>query len=438
MKKTLLLTLLVSSFCVFSQEVSVFRTTANGSERLTPQNSFELNDYTLNNPNIVIEEGQYRQTMDGFGYTLTNGSAEVFMTLNATKRDEVLNELFNPITGINSSMVRIPIGSCDLASSLYTYNDTSGDTDMSEFNFGPDANHLIPILKEIKKINPNIKLLATPWSAPKWMKTQDKWNGGRLRGDKMTTYALYLKTYLEKMDEEGLTIWGLSIQNEPLNSNNHPAMYMSSDDQINFINNHLESQIQSLTISKPKIIAYDHNCDDTNYPIAVANACNLVDGTAFHLYDSEHRIEAMSDVYNATNKNVYFTEQYTGGYSSFNGDFGFHIEKVVLGSIQNWSRTVFTWNMTSDANFGPTTSPDVCDDCQGAVTVNNGNYSKKVAYYIIGQVSKFVDPGARVITTSGSNNNDYKFKAAFANPDGTKVLIFWNNNSGYELSLIHI
>lgn len=177
MKKIqILLALTITNICL-AQKVDIYKTDAIGTDRLTPQNAIQFSNGIINNENsLEVFPNELNQTVEGLGFALTNGSAELLMKMSKEKRTELLYKIYNSDFGINSSVIRIPIGACDLASSLYTYNDTPNNFSMSAFNFGPDATHLIPVLKEIKAINPNVKILATPWSAPLWMKTENKWD----------------------------------------------------------------------------------------------------------------------------------------------------------------------------------------------------------------------------------------------------------------------
>lgn len=426
---------------LFAQEVSIYKTDANGNDRLLTLNSIQFSNGTISDENsLTINQAQFNQSVEGFGYTLTNGSAELLMKMNQAKRTELLEKIYDPVKGINSSVIRIPLGACDLASSLYTYNDTPNNFNMSAFNFGPDASHLLPVLKEIKKINPNVKLLATPWSAPLWMKTENKWDGGMLRNDMLGTYAIYLKTYLQKMHDEGLQIWALSIQNEPQNPYNHPAMLMPASQQIDFIENHLKDELSDLNFSRPIIIGFDHNIDiqGQEYAKTIGNNSDYLDGIAFHYYNNSHGNKGfMTTLNNETAKDIYFTEQYTPSGEGFNSQFGWHMEHVVIGALRNRSKTVFNWNLAADENDLPTTHPDVCKDCGGAATLTNNDYTLNTPYYIIGQLSKFTDPGAVVLQSSALNNAINDFSVALKNPDGTIVVCFFNV-SGDSNSTIHV
>ncbi|WGH76933.1 Ig-like domain-containing protein [Tenacibaculum tangerinum] len=428
MKK--LITLLIIIFLnqtMTPQTVSSWLTLGDESQKLTQQSDVSfVNDDGLGTNVIDLNPNNTYQSLDGFGFMLTQGSAEVLMSLNSTVRTNLLKELYDPSNNA-VSIVRISIGASDLSNSVYTYNDTPGDVNMTNFSLaGPDQTYLIPVLKEILSINPNIKILATPWTAPIWMKTNPTWIGDRLDTQYYAAYALYFIKYLDAMKAQGIDIWAITPQNEPLNTNNEPSMFMSENEQINLINNHLGPAIVNAGYNT-KIIAYDHNCDNPRYPTKVLNSSPYVDGAAFHLYDRRAQISAMSQVKEDTGKNVYFTEQYTGANGSFGGDLNWHLKNVVIGSTRNWSKTVIEWNLATDTEYGPRT-PGGCDDCLGAITVGNDgvSFTRNVSYYIISHISKFVQPNAERIE---SNITDIQ-NVAFLNPDNTISLITLNDSGG--------
>lgn len=436
MRLILLLCFIISLFMskTNAQTVTPWITSGDQTRLLQQQGTVNFGTNSGSNPSTVtVNAGTTYQIMDGFGYTLTEGSCEVISGMAATQQNQLLNDLYNPTTGLNASVVRISIAASDLSSSSYSYNETSGDVNMNNFSLnGPDLTYLIPILKKIKLINPNIKILATPWSAPRWMKTNNSWIGGSLQTQYYAAYARYFVKYFAAMQAQGISIWGITPQNEPENPNNEPSMLMNSTEQKNFINQQLGPQMAAAGYGNIKIIAFDHNCDNTAYPIDVLNNSSYVDGAAFHLYLGN--ISAMSTVRNATNKNVYFTEQFTGSGGSFGGDFGWHMQNVVIGSTNNWAKTVLEWNAANNSGLGPRT-PGGCNSCLGAITVNNStSYTKNVAYYIIGQISKFVKPGAVRINSSSTNGAIYS--VGFRNPDGSIALVVYNSGGANTIKVV--
>ena len=202
---------------------------------------------------------------------------------------------------------------------------------------------------------------------------------------------------------------------------------MSASEQIAFINDHLGPDLASSDFS-PKIIAYDHNCDNTAYPISVLNESPYVDGAAFHMYAGS--ISALTTVKEATGKNVYFTEQYTDVNGDFDGDMGWHMENVLIGSLNNWSKCVLEWNLATDSSYGPHTQFG-CSDCLGALTIQSETqYDTNVSYYIVGHASKFIQPDAvRINVTSSSSK---LLVTGFKNPDNTLAILAYNFWGGLD------
>ena len=384
-------------------------------------------------PNITVDSTQKFQTVEGFGYTLTQGSAEVISQMSTSDKNSLLTELFgNADNSIAASFLRIGMGATDLSSTVYSYDDMpAGQTDvnLSNFNLADDKVAMIPLLKQILKINPNIKLLATPWSAPVWMKDNGSTIGGSLSPSYYQVYANYFVKYIQAMKAEGLDIFAVTPQNEPLNPNNNPSLVMSSVEQSNFIKNNLGPAFADAGIST-KIIIYDHNCDRPDYPLDILNDAatrQYVDGSAFHLYAGD--ISALSQVhFTWPNKNIYFTEQYTASTGSFAGDLQWHLKNVIIGSLRNYSKVALEWNLANNASFGPHT-PGGCTTCLGAITITGSSVTRNVGYYIIAQVAKFVPPGSVRI---GSDNNGSLQTAAFLKTDGGKVMIVLNESNASQ------
>ncbi|MEN4760441.1 glycoside hydrolase family 30 beta sandwich domain-containing protein [Chryseobacterium sp. C39-AII1] len=408
--------------------VNVWLTKGDQSIKLQQQNTVYFSSAINNYSTIEIDPSQVFQTIDGFGYTITGGSVEVINQLSAAKKQELLNDLFSS-SGIGVNYLRISIGASDLNSEVFTYDDIpAGQTDpmLAQFTLTKDQ-ALIQMLKDILVINPNIKILATPWSAPVWMKDNGNSKGGSLKPEYYGVYAQYFVKYIQAMKAQGIKIDAVTPQNEPLHPGNNPSMYMTAGNQATFIKNNLGPAFQAANITA-KIIAYDHNCDDPAYPLAILNdpAANpYVDGSAFHLYAGD--ISALSTVHNLfPSKNVYFTEQWTSSTGGFSGDLDWHIKNVIIGSMRNWSKTALEWNVANNASFGPHT-PGGCTQCKGAITVNGASdYEKNVAYYIIAHASKFVPANSqRIASTQGGNLSTVAFKT----PEGKTVLIVQNSNT---------
>jgi len=393
----------------------------------TASNSFQ---------NIDVDSTQTFQTIDGFGYALTGGSAYLINRLSAATRNSLLQELFGTAdNSIAISYLRISIGASDLNASVFSYDDLpAGQTDVNldNFSLSQDTLDLIPILKQILAINPNIKILGSPWSPPLWMKDNGNSIGGSLQTQYYDAYARYFVKYIQQMQANGITINAITPQNEPLYGGNNPSMIMTAQQQADFIKNNLGPGFQAAGITT-KIIVYDHNCDRPDYPIAILNdagARPFVDGSAFHLYGGD--ISALSTVHNAfPDKNLYFTEQWTGAKESFGDNLKWHVKNVIIGTVRNWGKVVLEWNLANDGNFNPHTQGG-CTECKGAITLD-GAVNRNPSYYIVAHASKFVPPGSVRIASNIVGN---LYTAAFKTPAGKKVVIVENDGtteSGFNI-----
>jgi len=381
------------------------------------------------NSTIAVDTTQTYQTIDGFGFALTGGSAYLINQLSSATKADLLKELFTAdSTFINISYLRISIGASDLDASVFSYDDLpAGQTDspLEHFSINQDKANLIPVLKAIVALNPKIKILGSPWSAPAWMKTNQSAIGGSLKPEYYSVYASYFVKYIQAMKSEGIPIAAITPQNEPLNAYNNPAMTMSATEQASFVKTYLGPAFKAAGIDT-KIIVYDHNCDVPSYPMSIlsdAEAAKYVDGSAFHLYAGS--ISALNDVHNAyPAKNVYFTEQWVGGPGNFPEDFKWHIKNLIIGATRNWSKNVLEWNLASDPNYNPHTNGG-CSSCMGGLTIGT-SIARNVSYYIVAHASKFVKTGSVRINSNLANPLS---NVAFKTPEGKKVLIVLNEGS---------
>jgi glucosylceramidase len=390
------------------------------------------------NPVIEVDSTTQYQTIDGFGYSLTGGSADLINEkLSPAAQDELLKELFLTDSNyIGISYLRISIGASDLDDHVFSYDDLpDGQTDpeLENFTLKEDEENLIPVLKKILNLNPNIKIMGSPWSPPVWMKTNQLPKGGSLKKEFYATYAQYFVKYIQAMAKAGVTIDAITIQNEPENPHNTPSLLMTAPEQADFVKNHLGPAFETSAI-KTKIVIFDHNCDHPEYPIAILNdpeARKYVDGSAFHLYVGQ--IDALSEVHNAhPDRNIYFTEQWTSGEGQFGGDLQWHVKNLIIGATRNWSRNVLEWNLAADPDFDPHTEDGGCTLCMGALTIGE-SVTRNVSYYIIAHASKFVRPGSVRIASNMPNGLP---NVAFQNPSGQKVLIVLNDTNALKTFVI--
>ena len=265
-------------------------------------------------PAIVVNEMQQYQPIEGFGFALTGGSAQLLMRMGSDRRAALLKQIFTTDgDGIGVTYLRVSIGASDMNDHVYSYDDMpAGQTDaaLAKFSLDPDRADVIPALKEILAINPHIKILGSPWSAPAWMKTNDDVKDGHLKPEFYDAFANYFVKYVQGMQSEGIPITAITVENEPLNPKNTPSMVVFAPEEAAFIAGHLGPAFEKAGIHT-EIQVYDHNPDVTSYPLSILAdpvAGKYVSGTAFHLYGGDaSTLTTVHDAY--PHKNLYLTEQ---------------------------------------------------------------------------------------------------------------------------------
>lgn len=349
--------------------------------------------------------------------------------LNAANRTALLKELFSK-TGIGVDNIRICIGASDFSyTGDYSYNNTNGDTLMNTFSIDMEKANLLPILKEIVEINPQIRILASPWSPPAWIKTSNSMEGGHLKPKYYRAYARYFVKYIKAMKTEGINIDAVTCQNEPLyGSVNYPCMFMFAPEQRDFIRDHLGPLFKQNNINA-KIILYDHNWDRPLYADTILQdtaARQYVAGTGFHAYGGT--VEAMNRLHALQpDKDLYFTEQSGGNWApDFSDNLKWFTENLIIGTTRCWSKNVLLWNLALDENHGPQNHG--CSDCRGVVTVaSNGTITRNEEYYILGHAGKFVQQNARRCYSYDMPSQNIR-DVAFLNPDQSRVLLLMNTS----------
>ena len=409
----------------------IWVTSGNESRLLSAQDHLSIIDNKETSyPSITINETEQMQEIEGFGAALTGSSAYVINNLSTAQKNSLLSDLFDVESGAGMSYLRLTIGASDFSLEDFTYDDMpqgQEDPNLDNFSIAHDEMHVIPVANDILSINPEVKFMGSPWSAPAWMKDNESLYGGKLEEQWYATYANYFVEYIQAFKNHGIPIDAITPQNEPLHTSGYPTMRMEAQEQANFIKNALGPAFEGANIST-KIIAYDHNFDEAGYPMTVlgdGEANPYVSGSAFHAYAGD--VSAMSQVHNAyPDKGLYFTEISGGEWSiDFSSNLRWYVQNILMGSTKNWSKNALFWNLALNENHGPTNNG--CQDCRGVVTINSsGEIEKNEEYYAIAHFSKFVRPGAHRIGSSNFDDNSGLDGIAFQNPDGSKALIVLN------------
>ena len=372
------------------------------------------------------------QEMVGFGASLTDASAWVIQNeLTDAQRDSLLQDLFGPEPGAGFSFVRLDMGASDFSQRHYSYDDVpAGQTDpgLEHFSIDADRAETIPILKRARAINPGLRVMASPWSAPAWMKTSGSMIKGTLRPEAYAAFAEYFRRFIQAYDMEGIPIFAITVQNEPHHEpGDYPGMRLDPPERARFIGQHLGPLFARFGITT-RILDWDHNWDEPNSPLAVLSnsmARQYVSGVAWHCYAGD--VTAQSVVKDRhPDKDVYFTECSGGAWApNFADNLVWTVKHLIIGSTRMFARGVLMWNLALDENHGPHSGG--CGNCRGVVTIDSrsGAVTRNEEYYAFAHASRFVRPGARrIMSTSPVDSLE---SVAFQNSDdGSIALIVLN------------
>ncbi len=384
---------------------------------------------------IRVDPGVLYQQFEGAGAAMTDSSAWLIMNkLRGPARRELLQNLFTRHgSGIGLSYLRVPMGASDFALQDYTYDDLpAGQTDpaLEHFSIEHDKAYILPALKLAIEFNPQLGLLGTPWSPPAWMKKGAQLHGSSLLPEFFQAFADYHVRFVQAYADEGVRIAAITPQNEPLfATDGYPTMYMSARDQQTFVRDHLGPALRAAGL-ETKILIFDHNWDLADYPLTVLEdpaAAAFVDGVAFHCYGGDVLAQSQAHAQHP-DKGIWFTECSGGRWATdFGANLAWNVKNLVIGNFRNWGKSLLLWNLALDENDGPTNGG--CENCRGVVTINSskGQVIYNEEYYVLGHVTKFVDPGAyRVESNSGNGAPD---NVAFLNPDGSLVVMAYSDSA---------
>src|SRR5690625_3928710 len=425
-----------------NKDVHVYLTTADRQHEFV-KSYVDLKEGSSMSPKTIsLDEDEKFQKMDGFGAALTGSTCFNLMQMQESDRKEFLTKTFSKDKGMGQSYVRISIGCSDFSLSEYTLAD---EPVIENFALQEgESKYVIPILKEVLAINPDVKIMGSPWTAPRWMKVDNlenknpynSWTGGHLNPAYYQDYATYFVKWIKAMDENGVPIYSITPQNEPLNDKNSASMVMTWQEQTNFIKEALRPELESNGI-ETKIYVFDHNYnydnmnDQMQYPLKIyedKEAEKYVAGAAYHNYGGD-KAELIHVHEQAPDKELVFTETSIGTWND-----GHNLEKrliedmeeIGLGTLNNWSKGVIVWNLMLDENRGPNREKG-CKTCYGAVDIGNDykTLQKNSHYFVTGHLSSVIQPDAVRIGATGFTNPDIIY-TAFKNPDDSYSIVLLN------------
>jgi len=457
MSHRILFSLLYSLICIplFAEQVRIYTTTADGKKKL--ECSTIQSSRSKLPRHITLKPATAYQEMDGFGYAITYSAAYNLLKMAPADRKAFLTRTYSRTEGYGVSYARISIGCSDFSSTEYSLCDTEG---LENFRLHSDeTQYVIPILKEILAINPDLKIMAAPWTCPKWMKVKslsnpvgyDSWTSGSLNPAHYETYAQYFVRFVQAFAAEGIPIYAVTPQNEPLNRGNCASLYMPWAEEAAFVNK-LAPAFAHAGITT-KIYCFDHNynydniADQQDYPINFYNALDpnmdgreLVVGSAWHDYGGS--VTELDDINRkAPDKEVIFTETSIGTWNdgrNLSARLLTDMKNLVYNTVTRRSKAVMVWNFMLDLNRGPNLDGG-CQTCYGAVDIDQNDYhtiTYNSHYFVMAHASLAAQPAARRIDASLSGGTSDISHVAFQNPDGSfGAVIFNQGSSALQMSM---
>ena len=429
MRIALAVSLICASACT-KPVAEIWVTTGDQTKLLSREADLPFGGGRSDLPLIEVADSGGFQEMVGFGAAVTDASAILINGLAVERREALLRELFDPDSGIGLSFTRLTIGASDFSPHHYSFDDMppgQRDPTLARFSIEADRANRLPVVQRALAINPSLKVMASPWSAPAWMKTNGKLIKGSLRPDAYEPFAEYLARYVDAYAAEGVPIFALTIQNEPhFEPDNYPGMRVEAPARARIIGEFLGPRLQRAG-SRTLIFDWDHNWDEPQSPLAVLRdsvARSYIAGVAWHCYGGD--VSAQSAVHDSfPAADTYFTECSGGEWApKFGDNLVWNVRTLIIGTTRNWARGVLLWNLALDENHGPHLGG--CGNCRGVVTIDSksGAITRNVEYYALAHASRFVRPGARRIGSSAAVQGIES--VAFRNPDRSTVLIVVN------------
>lgn len=415
-------------------QVAVVRTALGTEERLTRTAPLALRfrECAAAQGVTICSEETYQPIL-GFGGAFTEAGAYTLSRLSPELRDEVLRAYFDPERGSRYSLSRTHINSCDFSLGNYSYDDVEGDHELRHFDVFRDRALLIPYIRDALRIaSGEVRIIASPWSPPAWMKTNGDMNaGGRLKPECRPAWALYFVRYIEAYRAEGIPIWGVSVQNEPHARQVWDSCLYSNEEQRDFIRENLGPCLEEAGLSATRILVWDHNKDGildcARTILSDHAAARYVWGVAFHWYsgdgfadlDRVHRL--------FPGKPLLFTEGcQEGGVNLGSWELGERYGHAIIGDLNHWTVGWIDWNMVLDERGGPNHAGNFCD-APVIVDTATGTIHRQSAYYYIGHFSRFIRPGALRVGVRVTHPD--LEAVACRNPDGTIVVVTMNSTA---------
>jgi glucosylceramidase len=381
---------------------------------------------------ITIDPARRYQEIVGFGGSLTESSAWVLAQLPAGKRMEIIRRYFDARDGIGYTMARTHINSSDFSLHLWSLAETPGDYELHDFTLAPMRKWMMPLIHDARRTagGDRFRLVASPWSPPAWMKTNNRMDdGGKLRPEYRPSWASFFVKFVEHLQrEEGIPVWGLTVQNEPEAKQTWESCLYTPAEERDFIRDHLGPALHRAGLQHVRLMAHDHNRDileaHADAVFGDPECAKYLWGTALHWYVSDDYAAASRVHAKYPDKHILFTEGcLESGAKIGQWDRGERYARSIINDLRNWVCGWIDWNIVLDTRGGPNHVGNFCD-APVLVDTKTGAVHYQNSFHYIGHFSRFVHPGARRIESGG--NPPGLLSIAFANPDGSLVVVVMN------------
>lgn len=419
-----------------------FLTARDTADRLSEQPRLSPLDDEHGLPTVVVNSGRAFQQLEGFGGAFTESAAVNWLSLDPTRRQELLEACFDPVRGHGYSLCRVHMGSCDFSLGNYAHAETPGDLALASFSIDRDRQALLPFIQAALRVaGAPIKLLASPWSPPGWMKASGRMNGGsRLLAECRKAWALCYVRFIEAYANEGVPIWGVSVQNEPLATQRWDSCLYTAEEERDFVRDDLGPALQAAGHGQVRIVVWDHNRDlmveRANTIYSDPAAARYVWGTGFHWYGEDH-FDHVQQVHDAwPDKHLLFTEGcQEGGPHHGSWDLGERYARSIINDLNRWTVGWIDWNLVLDEHGGPN---HVGNFCSAPIHVHpsRDGFALQSSYYYLGHFARFIRPGARRLLCAASRQDIET--TAFRNADGTVAVVLLNRTEEVRRLALHV
>ena len=412
-----------------------FLTARDGGYRLTERPATAAAGSAPRASVTVHTETTY-QTLLGFGGAFTEAAAVTWLRLSPDRQEELLQACFDRQDGHGYSLCRVPMGSCDFALGNYAHVEAPGDFDLTSFSIARDQQAIIPFIRAAQRVAGHpLKLLVSPWSPPAWMKTNGQMNqGGRLRPECRAAWARCYVRFIQAYAAEGIPIWGLSVQNEPMATQPWDSCLYTAEEERDFVRDHLGPALEAAGLGHLKLLIWDHNRDlmaeRARVVFSDPAAARFVWGTGFHWYGEDH-FEQVAEVHEAwPDKHLLFTEGcQEGGPHAGSWDLGERYAHSIINDLNRWTEGWLDWNLALDTQGGPNHTGNLCS-APILIDAEEDTLQRQSSYYYLGHFARFLRPGARRVTCNAAEGN--LETTAFLNPDGTLAVVLLNRTEAAQ------